>query len=348
MAIAPLQLPDPIRTPSIDWSQLNQIGDSLAGALRKRRISDVISAATGPDGTLHIEGAAAQLAKNGLLDEARPFLALAQQKAHLAQSAAGQAETARHNRAMEARADRALESKPELTWQEGPSGEKVPYIVDARRGTVAPVAVPGMTGQEPANPYAVGGKMTEAQSKDAGYATRMFESEQILTDPTVIAAGQSRVQRGYSATPFVGNSLVSPEYQQFNQATRNFINATLRRESGAAISESEFENARQQYLPQPGDSAAVLAQKAQNRRTVIEGFAASAGKGYRPKMIFDEGGKVVPNPASPRTQVGAGSRSQAGGADQILAEARAAIKAGKDPAAVAARLREFGVDPGRL
>ena len=79
--------------------------------------------------------------------------------------------------------------------------------------------------------------------------------------------------------PF-GNYLVSENFQLAEQAQRDFINASLRRESGAAIAPSEFESARRQYFPQPGDSPAVLAQKARNRATQIEGIRAAAGPAY--------------------------------------------------------------------
>ena len=57
----------------------------------------------------------------------------------------------------------------------------------------------------------------------------------------------------------------SDEYKQIEQAQRDFINATLRRESGATIQPSEFENAQLQYFPQPGDTPEVVKQKQRNR-----------------------------------------------------------------------------------
>ena len=51
----------------------------------------------------------------------------------------------------------------------------------------------------------------------------------------------------------------------------------MRRESGAAIAQSEFSTARKQYFPQPGDSEKVLAQKAANRALVIRGLAEASG-----------------------------------------------------------------------
>ena len=62
----------------------------------------------------------------------------------------------------------------------------------------------------------------------------------------------------------------SDRFKQIEQAQRDFINAALRRESGAAIAESEFENARLQYFPQPGDTPEVVKQKQKNREMQFE------------------------------------------------------------------------------
>jgi len=64
----------------------------------------------------------------------------------------------------------------------------------------------------------------------------------------------------------------SKETQSASQAMRDFINATLRRESGAAISPSEFDNAIKQYFPQPGEDKSISDQKRKNREIVINGI----------------------------------------------------------------------------
>lgn len=81
--------------------------------------------------------------------------------------------------------------------------------------------------------------------------------------------------------------LQSPEFQQFEQSKRNFVNSVLRNESGAVISEQEFKNAEKQYFPQPWDSPAVLAQKAKNRDTVIANMFSAAGKDAKWNNIKD-------------------------------------------------------------
>jgi hypothetical protein len=70
------------------------------------------------------------------------------------------------------------------------------------------------------------------------------------------------------------------DVQAQKQAERNFVNAVLRKESGAVISDSEFKNAERQYFPRSGDSKEVLAQKAANRALVIESFRNLAGPAW--------------------------------------------------------------------
>lgn len=121
---------------------------------------------------------------------------------------------------------------------------------------------------------------TEAQAKAAGFSDRMLSSEQAIQAYT--PEGMDIEQKAKAATPLIGNFLVTPEYQQFNQAQRDFINAQLRRESGAVISDEEFANARQQYFPQPGDDQATIERKRINRENAIRSMAFSAGASYRP------------------------------------------------------------------
>jgi len=117
-----------------------------------------------------------------------------------------------------------------------------------------------------------GGKpRTEGQAKASGFSKRIAQAEQ-----TFQSVGDSATGIGFSIQKSLPNILKSDNAQSFEQASRNFINSVLRRESGAVISDQEFKNAQQQYLPQTGDSAAVLAQKAQNRQIVLESYQEEA------------------------------------------------------------------------
>jgi hypothetical protein len=74
------------------------------------------------------------------------------------------------------------------------------------------------------------------------------------------------------------NFIKSKDRQVYEQAQRNFINAVLRQESWAVISDSEFDNARKQYFPAPWDGDSVLNQKRNNREMVIYNMLKSAWK----------------------------------------------------------------------
>jgi hypothetical protein len=138
---------------------------------------------------------------------------------------------------------------------------------------------PGMLSVTGAKPD----KFTNDQTNAAGFANRMADAEKVLSDPKSTAAMTSAVNRGLGAAPLgLGNYAVSPEYQQADQAKRNFVNAVLRKESGAAIGKDEFTNADKQYFPQPGDGPDVIAQKAQSRAQAIQSMQTSAGPAFKP------------------------------------------------------------------
>lgn len=119
---------------------------------------------------------------------------------------------------------------------------------------------------------------TTDQANAAGFYDRIRNSNEILSDPAVTQAAMSLGQNTMNMAPMgLGNYLTSPEYQKYDQASRDFVNAVLRKESGAAISESEFNNARIQYFPQPGDTPEKIQQKANNRAIVIEAMKRTAG-----------------------------------------------------------------------
>lgn len=158
----------------------------------------------------------------------------------------------------------------------------------------------GVAPSTPNNPYAYG-KQNEAQSKDSGYANRMFDAEQTLRDPKVIEAGTSIKQAGIEGIPLIPDAAKNwahtPEYQKYDQAQRNMINAILRRESGAAISQSEFDNAYKQYIPRVGDSPEKLAEKQRNRQAAIAGIAGGGGQSYKPPYVFGPNGEMMPTGA---------------------------------------------------
>lgn len=130
------------------------------------------------------------------------------------------------------------------------------------------------SGQTPKEP-------SQGQYTTAGYAARVQQAESVLSKLESDIAGMGQMSfSAQSASPTA--KLQSDTFQSYDQASRNFINAVLRRESGAAISPSEFDSARKQYLPQPGDTTKNLNQKRANRQLVFDNLRAASGGAYQP------------------------------------------------------------------
>lgn len=127
--------------------------------------------------------------------------------------------------------------------------------------------------------------MNEGEAKAAGFADRMRAAGSVMMDENISSTALDPSVRFRKSIPLIGNYIVPKEYQQYDQAQRDFINAILRRESGAVIADSEFDNANLQYFPQPGDAPEVLEQKRLNRENALAGVSRSAGAAYTPTEI---------------------------------------------------------------
>lgn len=129
-------------------------------------------------------------------------------------------------------------------------------------------------------------KPTEFQSKSAGFLGRLVQAEKEYT-AVPYGSRDPRTNIGqwfHEAAPNLDNSLNTADRQKSDQAAFNFILASLRQESGAAISAQEYENQYRVFFPVPGDSPQVIKQKAEARRQAIKGFVAAAGT-EAPKVV---------------------------------------------------------------
>jgi hypothetical protein len=151
------------------------------------------------------------------------------------------------------------DAKVEAARQQGATQVQLAQMAAQSRQELAQLAA-SLKGEKP---------LTEFQGKSLTFGTRAAEAHSILNN----------LENTYNtlSANYLPSFVNSAEGQKAQQAQNNFVNAVLRQESGAAINSSEFENARKQYFPQPGDSQAVLDQKRQNRETVIKGFSRQAG-----------------------------------------------------------------------
>ena len=133
--------------------------------------------------------------------------------------------------------------------------------------------------------YTGGGspKLTEGQSKDLVYYTRGAEALKNLGATGEVLADPAR--RAGAALPGIGNALVGANYQQAEQAGREFLAAVLRKDTGAAVTKQEFDLYGKTYLPQPFDTPETLQQKAQARATALE--AIRSGMGPAQQLVPD-------------------------------------------------------------
>lgn len=180
--------------------------------------------------------------------------------------------------AAKTRADMQREGRSgDLTVVTGPDGTV--NIVNKRDRTAQQVTGPNGLPLIKGSAGGANKTMTEGQAKANLFGTRMTEANKIFDElDTQGVRTVSQIKRAADAVPFVGpglglianSTVVSPGEQRLEQAQRDFINAVLRRESGAVIADSEFANAALQYFPQPGDSPDVVRQKKLNRQRAAE------------------------------------------------------------------------------
>jgi hypothetical protein len=154
--------------------------------------------------------------------------------------------------------------------EQGVDAQGNPVFFQPRKEGGQPSIIPGV--RPAAKPP------TDDQAKAAGFAKRLELSDKLINEnpftPTI----------GYqlgAKMPF-SDAFLSDAQQKYNQARLEFITAQLRRESGAVIGKSEFDDADKQYFPQPGNSKELLQQKAKSRALAIQNMRDSAGPSFKP------------------------------------------------------------------
>lgn len=115
--------------------------------------------------------------------------------------------------------------------------------------------------------------LTESESKSTTFAVRAQGALPILdaNDSELV----SRANRVAELDPTgLARELQSPEFQLAKQAGDEFLQAILRKDTGAAITEQEQALYGKTYLPQPGDDERVILQKRQSRKRALEALKA--------------------------------------------------------------------------
>jgi hypothetical protein len=156
--------------------------------------------------------------------------------------------------------------------------EKTPLkaAVDARIKGDEEIRMASAKGKSPTelkqNQFAAAGFSKMARAADSSLERLMSKG----FDPTSLG---TQAQGLAGAIPKVGGlfeSFKSQEMKGYEQAKRQFVQAVLRKESGATITPDEMDMNEKKYFPQAGDGPEVLAQKKQAREQAV---AALEGEG---------------------------------------------------------------------
>lgn len=129
-------------------------------------------------------------------------------------------------------------------------------------------------------------KLTEGERKASAFLTRAIGSN-VSYEKTGVGPRSLVGQSLADTFPNLLNQLPSgvgnsPERQVADSAQDEFIAASLRQDSGAAIPEEEMERQRRIYFPMPGDGPEAIEQKRQARLRAISGLVQSSGKSITP------------------------------------------------------------------
>lgn len=178
--------------------------------------------------------------------------------------------------------------------QVGPDGKF--YPITPPQGTA--LSVDPTTGAVTFNQGAGVKPLTEGQSKDAFFTTRMTAANPTLeaNEAALLSLGE----KAAGAAPLgMGNYMQSEQYQIARDAGRDFVTAYLRKDSGAALTPAEERLYGELLLPQPGDKPATIELKRQRRQVAVEAIKS----GMPPQAVDGvlKAIKAVPGAETPTT-----------------------------------------------
>lgn len=141
-------------------------------------------------------------------------------------------------------------------------------------------------------PYAADGNDKPAQYQSAADAfySRAKDASDVLED---VEGSVSQFNK------YIPSFMQSEAGQAYAQAKRQFTESYLRKDSGAAISDSEYANADRTYFVQPGDSAATVTRKRAARRKILDSLQQQgSGKGNNNNSGGNAGGNTTHKPTA--------------------------------------------------
>ena len=129
-----------------------------------------------------------------------------------------------------------------------------------------------------------GKSLSEAEGNALAYSERMRFDNRIMDQAEINGVNPRKdLIDGFIANYTqdksfsISNALLDEGFQSFKVAADNFIRAVLRKESGAAIAESEYIGAFRDYIPLLGDSQKVVEQKRALRKGITNTMRKISG-----------------------------------------------------------------------
>jgi len=117
--------------------------------------------------------------------------------------------------------------------------------------------------------------LTESQAKDYIFAGRLRLMEETIAKLEAAGFKPESIPQDIMMS-WLPEMAKTEDQKRYIAARANWIAAVLRRESGAAIAESEYKGGFEQYFPLVGDSPTVIAEKRTARRQVEQDMRAIA------------------------------------------------------------------------
>jgi hypothetical protein len=272
----------PFNPTPIDFSALAGIGQNIGGALGQHNLGTAMQGAIGPDGTYDYNKMISVLAGRN------PMLA--------AKLATQRLETEADNeyrRGMLAISQHNATKPPPGDFRADPYGR----IYDGNTGEY----VGGGGGQQqaggsPTNPNWFPTRNQDEAKAGSHYKTAATANAELNAMGNVPASdsGVSSVasgiadQSGDGILGMFAHSFTSANRQKFKNSASALINAFNRRDSGATINANEWRNAKELYIPVPGDDADTVKLKASRRKAKLDSIAGEAGPMFDPSAAVSE------------------------------------------------------------
>lgn len=152
---------------------------------------------------------------------------------------------------------------------------------EARQRGLSPTQIWQVDGQNRVTGLGNNGQITAPMRESAGYAYRARDGMRQMLALERQGIARPTAQLLISERNGVARLVArNPDDARFVAAANAFLLPIIRDDTGAAVTAAELQTYLSTYMPEPGDSPALLAQKAEARQTLLRGLVGRAGPAY--------------------------------------------------------------------